>query len=239
MNPPHTGTHDSASPESGAPDPARLKVARDAMAAATVAADASKPVADADETTTTRRRRQRSTTDENARADADAVDSGGSEPNGMARGRQIALRQLAMGPRTRQQLSDRMRDRECSPEVIERVLERMSDVGLVNDEAYAQMLVRTKRQGSGLAIRGLRHELRKKGVPEHLAEAAVAEVRPAEERAQAEALVAARLRRLHGLDRDVQMRRLGGFLARKGYPAGLSFAVIRDALDQAPEQLRD
>ncbi|MGC1207547.1 MAG: regulatory protein RecX, partial [Ornithinimicrobium sp.] len=160
-------------------------------------------------------------------------------PDGMAHARQVALRQLALGPRTRQQLADKMRDRECPPEVIERVLERMTEVGLVDDEAYAHMLVRTKREGSGLAVRGLRHELRKKGVPEDLAEAAVADVEPEDERAQAEALVAARLPRLHGLDRDVQMRRLGGYLARKGYPAGVSFAVIRNALDQAPEHVRD
>ncbi|MGB3594612.1 MAG: regulatory protein RecX, partial [Ornithinimicrobium sp.] len=168
-----------------------------------------------------------------------AGDATNAELEGVARARQIALRQLAMGPRTRQQLRDKLRDRECSPEAIEQVLERMSDVGLVDDEAYAHMLVRTKREGSGLAVRGLRHELRKKGVPEHLAEAAVAEVEPAQERAQAEALVAARLPRLHGVDRDVQMRRLGGFLARKGYPAGLSFSVIRAALDEAPEHVRD
>jgi len=72
-----------------------------------------------------------------------------------------------------------------------------------------------------------------------MAEAAVEGVEPEQEREQAEALVAARLPRLLGLERDVQMRRLGGFLARKGYPAGLSFAVIKDALDRAPEHQRD
>jgi len=144
-----------------------------------------------------------------------------------------------MGPRTRQQLTDKMLAKECAPDVIERVLNRMADVGLVDDQAYAHMLVRTKREGSGMAVRGLRHELRKKGVPDDMAEAAVEGVEPEQEREQAEALVAARLPRLLGLERDVQMRRLGGLLARKGYPAGLSFAVIKDALDRAPEHQRD
>lgn len=219
----------------GKPDAARLSAARDALAAAT--ASASTPsVAEPRSSKSAGPRRSKTGVGLHAGAGDE-----GETPNseGVARARQIALRQLAMGPRTRQQLADKMRDRECATEVIEQVLNRMSDVGLVDDQAYAHMLVRTKTQGSGLAVRGLRHELRKKGVPEEMAEAAVAEVEPDQERAQAEALVAARLPRLHGLDRDVQMRRLGGFLARKGYPAGVSFAVIRDALDQAPEHIRD
>lgn len=127
----------------------------------------------------------------------------------------------------------------CAPEVIERVLNRMADVGLVDDQAYAHMLVRTKRESSGMAVLGLRHELRKKGIPEEMAEAALEGVDPEQEREQAEALVAARLPRLYGFERDVQMRRLGGFLARKGYSAGVAFAVIKDALDKAPEHQRD
>lgn len=151
----------------------------------------------------------------------------------------MALRQLAMGPRTRHQLTTKMLAKECAPEVIERVLNRLADVGLVDDQAYAHMLVRTKQEGSGMAVRGLRHELRKKGVPDDMAQAAVDGVEPEQEREQAVGLVAARLPRLYGLDRDVKMRRLGGFLARKGYPAGLSFAVIKDALDAEPEHQRD
>ncbi|MGB3828573.1 MAG: regulatory protein RecX [Ornithinimicrobium sp.] len=216
--------------KSRTPDAQRLNAARQALAEATAAASESSPSAG-----------PREGADRSERAPAPAhqdVDSA-ADGEGMARARQIALRQLAMGPRTRAQLRQKMRDRECSPEVIERVLERMSAVGLVDDQAYAHMLVRAKGEGSGLAVRGLRHALQKKGVPPEMAEVAIAEVEPAQEYAQAQALVAARLPRLHGLDREVQMRRLGGFLARKGYPAGLSFAVIKEALDQAPEHQRD
>lgn len=227
--------------ESTQPDPTRLAAAREALVAATAAASASAPSLSTE-------------SPEDHVADLPTVRRGGTsggggggstlggadDPEGLGRARQVALRQLAMGPRTRQQLTDKMLAKECAPDVIERVLNRMADVGLVDDQAYAHMLVRTKREGSGMAIRGLRHELRKKGVPEEMAEAAVEGVEPEQERRQAEALVAARLPRLYGLEREVQIRRLGGFLARKGYPAGLSFAVIKDALvDRAPEHQRD
>ncbi len=230
--------------ESTQPDPARLAAARDALVAATAAASASAPSlskesSDDDVASPREGGRANRSTGEYAVGGRSSTLGGADDFEGLGRARQVALRQLAMGPRTRHQLTDKMLAKECAPDVIDRVLNRMADVGLIDDQAYAHMLVRTKREGSGMAVRGLRHELRKKGIPEEMAEAAVEGVQPEQEREQAEALVAARLPRLYGLERDVQMRRLGGFLARKGYPAGLSFAVIKDALDQAPEHQRD
>ncbi len=230
--------------ESTQPDPARLEAAREALAAATVAASASAPSLSTEPSEEDRADppiagRASQSPGTFAHSGGGSTLGGADDPEGLGRARQVALRQLAMGPRTRQQLTDKMLAKECGTDVIERVLTRMADVGLVDDQAYAHMLVRTKREGSGMAVRGLRHELRKRGVPDHMAEAAVEGVEPEQEREQAEALVAARLPRLYGLDRDVQIRRLGGFLARKGYPSGLSFAVIKDALDKAPEHQRD
>ena len=52
-------------------------------------------------------------------------------------------------------------------------------------------------------------------------------------------LVAKKLRSMHGLEPLVQKRRLAGMLARKGYPADLAMAVIREAIAEAPEHQRD
>lgn len=163
----------------------------------------------------------------------------GADGPGVDQARQIALRQLAMGPRSRHQLAEKMRDRGCQPRDIDHVLDRMATAGLVDDSAYAEIFVRSKRAGSGLATRALRHELRKKGVPQEIAEQAVADVAPDQERSRAQELVAARLARMHGLDRDVKMRRLAGLLARKGYPPALAFSVVRAAVDDLPEHRRD
>ncbi len=151
----------------------------------------------------------------------------------------MVLRQLAVGPRTRKQLSDKLAQRGCADDVATRVLDRMTEVGLVDDQSFAEMLVRTRQDIKGLAAPALRHELRRKGVPDDVVERALEEVDPQHERAQAEDLVARRLRTMQGLDRVVQTRRLAGFLARKGYSAGVSYEVIRDALDAMPEHHRD
>ena len=208
----------------------RLSAAREALAAAETAASAyglgsatSRP-ADA--------------------SDARGVTAGGrrgptDEPDPHAVARKIVLRQLAMGPRTRRQLEDKLRDRDCDPQVAARVLDRMSEVGLVDDEAYAEMYVRSKQETKGLAATALRQELRQKGVSDELVDATLQDIDPEQEKEQARALVRRRLRSMRGLDREVQTRRLAAFLARKGYGAGVSYQVIREALDDLPEHGRD
>jgi regulatory protein len=162
---------------------------------------------------------------------------GEPDPNDVAR--QIVLRQLALAPRSRKQLRDKLRQRNCPDDVAEAVLDRMTEVGLVDDEAYAGLLVRSQQAGRGLAKRALARELRTKGVGDEIAKATLDAIDPDEEVVQAERLVAKRLPSLHGLDATVQVRRLAGMLARKGYPAELSMRVIRQALAQAPEHQRD
>ena len=59
------------------------------------------------------------------------------------------------------------------------------------------------------------------------------------ERARAEELVAKKLRTMGGLDPQVQARRLAAMLARKGYPSGVAYAVVRDAVNAAVEHHQD
>ncbi|HLS43865.1 MAG TPA: regulatory protein RecX [Ornithinicoccus sp.] len=162
-----------------------------------------------------------------------------AEPDPHDVARNIVLRQLTMAPRTRKQLEDKLRLKGCADDVARVVLDRMTEVGLVDDEAYARTLVRSRQETKGLASRALGQELRRKGVPDELIADALADVEPETERERARELVSKRLRTLRGLDRQVQTRRLAGFLARKGYDAGVAFQVIREALDDLPEHQRD
>ena len=161
------------------------------------------------------------------------------EPDAHDVARQIVLRQLAMSPKSRKQLSDKLRQRNCPEDVAQAVLDRMTELGLVDDEAFAGMLVRSQQAGRGLAKRALARELRTKGVDDETARATLEAIEPDAERDQAERLVAKRLKAMHGLEPVVQTRRLAGMLARKGYPADLAMSVIRAAIAEAPEHQRD
>ena len=153
--------------------------------------------------------------------------------------RAIVLRQLTGAPKSRHQLEQALHRRGCPQDVAAAVLDRFEQVGLVDDEAYAQMFVRSRQTGRGLASRALRHELRAKGIDEDTTRAVLEEIDPQVEREIARGLVVKKLRTMHGLERPVQVRRLAGMLARKGYGSELALRVIHETLDQAPEHRRD
>lgn len=162
---------------------------------------------------------------------------GEPDPHDIAR--QIVLRQLTNAPKSRAQLEQALRRRNCPDDVAATVLDRMEEVGLVDDRAYAAMLVRSQQAGRGLATRALAHELRRKGVDDDTARAALDDIDPHAEEDLARALVAKRLRTMHGLGVTVQTRRLAGMLARKGYCAEVSMRVVREAIAEAAEHQRD
>ncbi|MDQ2758303.1 MAG: recombination regulator RecX [Actinomycetota bacterium] len=167
------------------------------------------------------------------------LSSAGRTPLDLEGARQVVLRQLAMGPRSRHQLEDKLRQRRCPDDIAAAVLDRMAAVGLVDDRAYAEMLVRSKRAGRGLAKRALAQELRQKGVDDELVSHALGSIDPESERVRAEELAAKKMRTMSGLDPQVQSRRLSGMLARKGYPPSVVHAVVRDVVNGATEHQRD
>lgn len=171
-------------------------------------------------------------------APPDAADQD-REPDPEDVARAIVLKQLSMAPRSRQQLADKLRQRGCPADVTTRVLDRMEAVGLVDDEAYAQMVVRSKQATRGLAKRALARELRDKGVADATIDDALGSIDRESERALAEQVARKTMRRLAGLDPQVQARRLSGVLGRKGYPPSVVYAVVRDAVNEAPEHQRD
>jgi len=157
------------------------------------------------------------------------------EPDPESVARSIVLRKLTVAPRSRAQLADDLAARDVPDEVAEAVLDRFTEVGLVDDAAFAEMWVRTRHAGRGLSRSALRRELRAKGVDDETVAEAVETIGDDAEVDAARALVARRLPGMRNLPAEVRMRRLVGQLARKGYPGGLALRVVREALaDEQP-----
>ncbi|ROS77171.1 regulatory protein RecX [Cellulomonas sp. PhB143] len=145
--------------------------------------------------------------------------------------REHVLRSLTAAPRSRGQLTEALARKGYPEAVIEPLLERLVEVGLVDDRQLAEMLVRTRHSERGLSRRALAQELRRKGIDEETARGALAQVDDDDEADAARELVSRRLARTRGLDRDVRVRRTVAALARKGYGPSLAFELVRAALD--------
>ena len=142
--------------------------------------------------------------------------------------RTILLDQLAGRARSRRELGEKLRQRQVPDEIATRLLDRFEEVGLVDDAAFAHAWVSGRHTAKGLAPRALAQELRRKGVDDEVAREALGQVDDDQQEATARSLVRRKLRSLARYDADVQTRRLVGMLARKGYPPGLAFRVVRD-----------
>lgn len=148
-----------------------------------------------------------------------------------AQARNLCLRLLTARARTRSELAGHLAKRGYPDDVSERVLERLGDVGLVDDRDFAEQWVRSRHVNAGKGKRALVSELRTKGVDDELITAALAGVDSTAERVRAEQLVADRLRRERNTDDEAKLtRRLVGMLARRGYDQSMAFDVVKVAL---------
>ena len=155
-----------------------------------------------------------------------------ADPESVARA--IALRMLERQPRTRLELERAMARRDVPSDVAAAILDRFTEVGLVDDGAFAQAWVDSRHRGRGLARRALSAELRRRGVDESVLQEAVSTVSDDDERAAARALVERKARTMTSLPHEVRMRRLVAMLGRKGFGGQTAVSVVREVLADLP-----
>ncbi|NUR72641.1 MAG: regulatory protein RecX [Hamadaea sp.] len=154
------------------------------------------------------------------------------------RAREICLNQLGVRPRTRSELATAMTKRGISAEIVEEVLDRYDEVGIIDDAAFARAWVESRHYGKGLARRALGQELRRRGVDQEVIKGALAELEVETEEVTARELVERKLRTMRG-DPEAMFRKLVAMLARKGYPPGIAFRAVKDVLAQVSDQAEE
>jgi regulatory protein len=144
--------------------------------------------------------------------------------------REAALRLLAVRPRAAVELSRRLRMKGYEPEVTDEVIERLRELGMIDDAAFAGTLVRDRVRLRPSGARRLASELRARGVDEGVAREAIRDTLEGEGTDERElALRAAeKWRTRPGEERDRARRRLHGFLARRGFGG----ETIREVMDE-------
>lgn len=167
------------------------------------------------------------------------VDNDDVDANPEQRGRAIVLRLLTGQPRTRAELERALRRRGIPDSVVTDILGRFTEVGLIDDAAFARAWVESRHAGRGLARRALAYELRRRGVDEEHIGAAVEQLSPETELSTARSLVVRRLRAVSHLDGRTRIRRLTAMLVRKGYSPTMALRAVRDVLDERADSLTD
>ncbi|HWG12017.1 MAG TPA: regulatory protein RecX [Streptosporangiaceae bacterium] len=154
-----------------------------------------------------------------------------------AAARSICLRLITIEPRTRSQLAQAMQRKQIPDEVADSILDRFTEVGLIDDQAFARAWVESRHHSRGLSRRALSTELRRRGVADADVREAVETLGPDQEMATARQIIDRKLRSTRGQPPDARARRLVGALARKGYGPALSYRIVREALEAEGAEL--
>lgn len=142
-----------------------------------------------------------------------------------------ALRFLEPRPRSATEVKQHLAKKKIAPAVIDQVIARLADAGLIDDAAFARYWVENREQFKPRAARALRFELKRKG----LANADIAEaVGEIDESESAYRAAQARAPRWRGLERREFLDKLTAFLVRRGF----GYAVAKDAAQRAWDENR-
>jgi regulatory protein len=153
---------------------------------------------------------------------------------------EVAIRFLAARPRTRWELERRLRRGGAEVEVVEATLDRLAELGYVDDAAFARWWGEQRDRHAPRGHRLIEAELRRSGVPREAIEAfrdqhASPERAPEDEAlpgTEAERAREALARHLRGrsLPGDPKARqRIGMFLVRRGFDPDIVRATLREA----------
>ncbi|MCV7123066.1 recombination regulator RecX [Mycobacterium lacus] len=162
-----------------------------------------------------------------------------SEPSREEQARALCLRLLTARSRTRAELFGQLAKRGYPDDISNRVLDRLTVVGLVDDTDFAEQWVQSRRANAGKSKRALAAELHTKGVDNDVITAVLGGMDAGAERARAEQLVRARLRREVLSEDDARVsRRLVAMLARRGYSQTVACEVVIAELAAERERRR-
>ena len=137
---------------------------------------------------------------------------------------ELAVRSISRRERTVAEVRAFLEQREVDPDEAEEAIERLVELGQLDDERYAELFEQDKRELSGWGPGRIREALIEKGVAAPIAEAACQGDSSDDLTERAASLLE---RRDDRLDDDAGRNRALAFLARRGYELEVAYAAVR------------
>jgi len=176
-------------------------------------------------------------------ADFDAAETAASDLEleplvvpGLSAARHVSISALARRGLSRRELERHLRDREFEQNEIDAELERLEEVGFIDDIALAQNLVGTLQERKGLGRSGIAAELTRRLLSPVAIEYALDLIDSGDEVSRARDVAVKWVRQHGNVDRETATRRLSGYLARRGYGGSTARAAIDQALPLSPRR---
>lgn len=145
----------------------------------------------------------------------------------------VAANLLSYRPRSAQEIRQKLRKKDYDEFVIETAIERMTNLGYLDDMAFARFWIESRNRSKPRGRRALSYELRNKGVADtiirELLDEMVDETSGAYEAAQK------RIRRMRGKTQFEFKQKVGAFLQRRGF----NYEAVNQTLEQIITELQE
>jgi regulatory protein len=139
--------------------------------------------------------------------------------------------------RSRHELEIRLRQKRIPAEIAAVVLDRLTEVGLIDDEAYARVFVAARQRTKPRGAKGLSSELARRGVAREIIDKVLGDLGEAEDPLDAaRRAVAPKLRSLAAKPPAEMRRKAEQFLLRRGFSYGVAREVLDELIKDAGEE---
>lgn len=143
------------------------------------------------------------------------------------------LRFLSFRPRSEKEIKDFLRKIRASSVVSEKILQKLIEHRLVDDEKFARWWIEQRMEFRPQSLWVLKLELKRKGVREEIADKLFSDLAIKDSGEESlKKLVEKRVQRYKGLPRLEIYKKLGDFLQRRGF----RWEEIKRAIDEAMEK---
>lgn len=151
-----------------------------------------------------------------------------------------SLYYLQQMPKTEHQLRENLRKKQIPQDIIDETMQKLIDVGWVNDKDYAENFIYSKRKYEKLGSSSIRMKLMQKGIDKDIIDELLNEVSQDDLRETAMILAEKKVRSLkREPDRNKKIQKIVSHLAYRGYGAGVAFEVAKEAVDKNAENDAD
>lgn len=164
----------------------------------------------------------------------DEADSEIAQAVDTTRAHNVSLHALTKRGMSRREVERTLRSRDLDEETISAEIERLEGSGLIDDMALAQNLVGILQERKGYGRQAVAAELTRRLLAPAAIEYALELIETSDELARAREIAIKRAGQLSSYDRDTAVRRLSGYLMRRGYSGSTLRAAVEAALPSGP-----
>lgn len=145
--------------------------------------------------------------------------------------RSAALKYRSYRPRSAKEMSDYLQKKGFEPALVEKGIEYLISINLLNDEEFAAMIARDRLHLRPIGKMALKNVLYKKGVSKEIVEKTIETWYSADiENGMALREAEKKLKRISSLPSLARKKRLYEHLMRRGYDSSLSHSVVNQLI---------